>query len=111
MKFAKDELEAANREFGGHIARDSSLEFALSMQEHRKYGDYRKLAYIWRAILIDHPFTDGNKRTALWAALKFAEGSGKKPDTSKLNRAIIKIASRNITSIAKIERMIRHALG
>ena len=111
MEFVKKELEEINKKFSGSILRGGSLEHALSIQKHKKYGKYKKMAYIWRAILVDHPFTGGNKRTALWAALKFTEGMGKKPDTNKLNRLIIKISTRNITSIAKIERMLRNAIG
>lgn len=110
MEFAKEELTEVNRKFGGNISRDGSLDYALSAQKHKKYGDYKKLAYIWRAILIDRPFTDGNKRTALWAALKFAEIHGKKANTDKLNKLIIKIAKNNIHSIAKIERSLRNAI-
>ncbi len=110
MEFTKEELTEANKKFGGNISRDGSLEYALSTQKHKKYGDYKKLAYIWRAILVDHPFTDGNKRTALWAALKFAETHDKKSDTDKLNKLIIKIAKNNIHSIAKIERSLRNAI-
>jgi len=106
----KEELIKINKEFGGHITRASSLEFALSIQKHKKYKGYKKLAYLWRAILIDHPFTDGNKRTALWAALKFAEENKKKPDTKSLVKLIIKIAKKNIHDINKIERRLRHAI-
>ncbi len=110
MKIVKRELVEINKRFNGIISRDGSLDYALSMQENKKYGKYKKLAYIWRAILIDHPFTDGNKRTALWAALKFAEDNNKKPDTKKLNKAIIKIVIKNISKINKVERMLRNAV-
>lgn len=110
MEFIKEDLIEVNKEFGGNISRDGSLDYALSAQKHKKYGDYKKLAYLWRAILIDHPFSDGNKRTALWAAIKFAEEKNKKADTEKLNKLIIKIAKENIHSIAKIERSLRNAI-
>ncbi|MDP2906949.1 MAG: Fic family protein [Nanoarchaeota archaeon] len=110
IEFTKKELIETNKEFGGNISREGSLEYALSAQKHKKYGDYKKLAYLWRAILIDHPFTDGNKRTALWASLKFAEKNNKKADTDKLNKLIIKIAKENIHNIAKIERSLRNAI-
>lgn len=110
MGFDREELIEVNRKFGGNMSRGSSLEYALSAQKHKKYGDYKKLAYLWRAILIDHPFTDGNKRTALWAALKFAEKNNKKADTDKLNKLIIKIAKNNINRIEKIERSLRNAI-
>lgn len=110
MEFSKKELIGVNKEFGGNISRDGSLDYALSAQKHKKYGDYKKLAYLWRAILIDYPFADGNKRTALWAAMKFAEKNDKKADTDKLSKLIIKIIKKNIHNIAKIERSLRNAI-
>ena len=110
MKFVMKRLIAINKKFHGNLSRDGSLEYSLSMQKHKKYGNYKKLAFIWRAILIDHPFTDGNKRTALWTALKFAEDNNKTPDTNKLNKAIINIAKNSIHDINKIERMLRNGI-
>lgn len=110
MNFTKKQLIEKNKEFGGNISRDGSLDYALSAQKHKKYGDYKKLAHIWRAILVDHPFADGNKRTALWAAIQFAEKKKKKVDTDKLNKLIVKIAKKNIHSITKIERSLRNAI-
>jgi len=110
MEFTKKELIELNKKFGGNLSRDGSLDYALSAQKHKKYGDYKKLAYIWRAILVDHPFTDGNKRTALGAAIEFARKKKKNIDTDKLNKLIIKIAKKNIHSIAKIERSLRNAI-
>ena len=110
MELTKKELIEVNKKFGGNVSRDGSLDYALSAQKHKKYGDYKKLAYIWRAILVDHPFTDGNKRTALWAAIRLAEEKGKKANTDKLNKLVIKIAKENIHSIAKIERSLRNAI-
>jgi len=31
------------------------------------------LAYLLRAILVDHPFSDGNKRTAMFLTFAFAK--------------------------------------
>lgn len=110
MKFVKDMLVEANSGFGGTLVREGSLDYALAMQKHKRYGDYRKLAFIWRAILVDHPFSDGNKRTALWAALKFAGATGRKADSDTLTKSIVKISAGNVTSIDKIERMLRNGI-
>jgi len=58
---------------GGNLRSDSSLDFAFDKLEDKKLGDYKKLAYLLRAILVDHPFSDGNKRTAAFVAYSFCK--------------------------------------
>ena len=62
MKISKEDLIRINHGFGGNIRSVSSLDFAFEMLENNKIGDYKKLAYLFRAILVDHPFSDGNGR-------------------------------------------------
>src|SRR3989304_6678628 len=64
MKISKKELLRINHGFGGNLRSDSSLDYALDKLESKKLGIYKKIAYLLRAILVDHPFSDGNKRTA-----------------------------------------------
>lgn len=55
------------------------LESAIAMQTQNVFGEelypsvVDKSAAIMRAIIADHPFVDGNKRTALLAALTLLE--------------------------------------
>ena len=63
MKISKEEIVRINKGFGGNESNSGSLDFALEIQENRKLGPYKKFAYLVRAILVDHTFTDGNKRT------------------------------------------------
>lgn len=110
MEIGKEELLRINAGFGGGLRSDSSLDYALDMQKNAKLGEYKKLAYLWRAILVDHPFTDANKRTATYIALKFAEQNKKQVDRELLLHHIVSIAKQNITDIRNIERRIKNAI-
>ncbi len=103
MEIGKEDLLRINHGFGGNIRSDSSIDFAIEMQENPKLGNYKKLAYLWRAILVDHPFSDGNKRTATFFALKFAEENKKKIDRELIIQHALSVAKNNITNIRQIE--------
>jgi len=110
MKIGKEDLLRINKGFGGNLRSDSSLDFAFDMQNKKKLGDYKKLAYLMRAILVDHPFSDGNKRTAAFAALAFAEENEKQVNNELLLHHIIAIAKQNIIEIRNIERRMKNAI-
>jgi prophage maintenance system killer protein len=111
MKIGKEDVLRINKGFGGGLRNDSSLDFALDMQNSRKFGPYKKLAYLFRAILVDHPFSDGNKRTATFIALAFADENNKRVNTDLLTHHIISIAKHNIIDIRQIERRLKDAIG
>ncbi len=110
MKISKEAILRINKGFGGNLRSDSSLNFAIEMQENKKIGHYKKLAYFWRAILVDHPFSDGNKRTAAFIAFAFAEENNKHVDRELLIHHIISIAKQNITEIKNIEWRLKNAI-
>ncbi len=110
MKISKKDIIRINKGFGGHIRNDSSIDFALKQQENLKMGDYKKLAYLFRAILVDHPFSDGNKRTVMFIALAFADEAHKEIDRDLLLHHILSIASKNITQIRAIEERLKNAI-
>jgi death-on-curing family protein len=68
---SKEQIKAINERYGGSLRTDAEIETALSMGKGR--SAFRKTAALWRAILVGHPFTDGNKRTALMVALYILE--------------------------------------
>ena len=103
MKIRKEDLLRIDHGFGGNLKNDSSLDFAIDIQNNQKLGNYKKLAYIWGAILVDHPFSDGNKRTATFFALKFAEENKKQIDRELIVHHALSIAKNNITNIRQIE--------
>ena len=110
MKIGKEDLLRINKGFGGGLRSDSSIDYALEQQENMRIGPYKKLAYLWRAILVDHPFTDGNKRTAVFLAYVFAEDNGRQADSELLLHHAVAIAKENITDIRKIERRLENAI-
>ena len=63
-----------------------------------------------RAILVDHPFSDGNKKTANFVALAFADENQKQVDEELLKHHILAIASKNITTIRVIEERMKNAI-
>lgn len=97
--------------YGGGLRSDAEIETALSLGRGKSV--YRKIAYIWRAILVGHPFTDGNKRTALMVALIMLEKCNIKLDERRRENMvseIIKIAKENLSDINRIERLVRYAV-
>ena len=110
MNIDKIELIRINEGFGGNLRSDSSLDYAIEIQINKKFGNYKKLAYLFRAILVDHPFSDGNKRTAAFIALKFAHEHNKQVDRELLLHHIVSIAKQNITDIINIERRLKNAI-
>ena len=110
MKISKEDMIRINKGFGGHLRNDASLDFAVKQQENLKLGDYKKLAYLFRAILVDHPFTDGNKRTAMFLALAFADEFHREVDRDLLLHHILSIASKNIIVVRAIEERLKNAI-
>jgi len=110
MKISKEELLRINKGFGGSLRSDSSLDYAIDKQEDKKLREYKKLAYLLRSILVDHPFSDGNKRTAMYLCLQFVEQTKKNVDRELLLHQIIAIASKNLTDIRQISWRIENAI-
>ncbi len=110
MDISKEEILRINHGFGGNLRDDSSLDFALDHIKNKKFGMYKKLAYLWRAILVDHPFSDGNKRTAAYVAFAFVDGTDKQVDRDLLEYHIVSIAKNNIHTIKNIEWRLKNAI-
>ena len=110
MKITKEDIIRIALGFGGTLRNSSSLDFALEKQSEKKLGYYKKLAYLLRAILVDHPFSDGNKKTAMFVAFAFGEEYEKKADSDLLKHHLLSIASKNITNIRSIEERIKNAI-
>lgn len=110
MRISKEDLLRINRGFGGNLRSDSSIDFALEKFESKKLGDYKKLAHLIRAILVDHPFSDGNKRTATFVAFAFAEEHKKQADRDLLLHHIVSIAKNNVQDIKNIEWRLKNAI-
>jgi len=112
MKFilSKKDLIAMNLEFDqGIVNNESSLDFALNYA--KKTENWTKaLAWLTRAILLDHIFENGNKRTAALLIKSYTEYRGHETYDDKIVKLIKNIILKNITSIKKIEDMIKNAI-
>ena len=110
MNISKKDLLRINSGFGGNLRSDSSLDFAFDKFKNKKLGRYKKLAYLWRAILVDHPFSDGNKRTVAFVSFVFAEEYKKQVNRDLLLQHIVSIAKNNIHNIRNIEYRLKNAI-
>lgn len=110
MNIGKLDIVRINKGFGGRLMNSSSLDFALDKQTSLRLGSYKKLAYLLRSVLVDHPFTDGNKRTAAFVALTFTEQNKKQVNNDLLTHHITSISKQNITNIRNIERRMKNAI-
>lgn len=110
MEIRKEDIVRIAAGFGGILRNSSSLDFALEKQEDKKLGEYKKLAYLLRAVLVDHPFSDGNKKTAMFVAFNFANQLNKVVDEDLLKHQLLSIASKNITTIRVIEERLKNAI-
>ncbi|PIN93524.1 hypothetical protein COU54_02485 [Candidatus Pacearchaeota archaeon CG10_big_fil_rev_8_21_14_0_10_31_24] len=110
MNIIKEDIIRVAKGFGGNLRNSSSLDYALEKQNNKKLGKYKKLAYLLRAILVDHPFSDGNKKTAMYVAFAFSEENKKKVDIELLKHQILSIASKNLINIRVIEERIKNAI-
>lgn len=110
MKISKQELLRINKGFRGNLRSSSSLDYALDKFKNKRLGIYKKMAYLLRAILVDHPFSDGNKRTAAFFSIKFAAELNKQVDRELLIHHIISIAKKNIHDIKSIEYRLKNAI-
>lgn len=110
MNISKEDLLRVNKGFGGNLVRGSSIDFAFEKSKEKRLGIYKKLAYFFRAILVDHPFSDGNKRTASFVAFDFADAYNKFVNKDLLLHHILSIAKQNISNIKNIEWRLKNAI-
>jgi len=112
MKFTltKKDIIALNQEFDtGSFHNEASLDFALSYA--RRTENWTKaLALIVRAVLLDHVFEEGNKRTAALLVKAYAEYEGHETYDDRLLKMIKETIIKNISSIKQIEDMIKDAI-
>jgi|SRR3989344_194490 len=113
MKFSltKKDILALNQEFDyGNFHNEASLDFALSYV--RRIDKWTKaLVLLTKAIFIDHVFEEGNKRTAALLIKAYAEHQGYKTYNDKIVKLVMDIILKNITSINKIEDLIKDAVN
>jgi prophage maintenance system killer protein len=110
LSLTKKDILALNLEFeDGAFHNETSLDFALSYAK-RTDNWTKALAWLVRAILIDHVFEEGNKRTTALLIKAYAEYQGQGTYNDRVVKLIKEIILKNITSISKIEEMIKDAI-
>ena len=103
------DLMAINEQFStGKITNHSSLDFLLQ-QTYRSPYWYKTMCLLTRAILLDHIFEDGNKRTAAAVIMAYLDLNEQHYNPDDINRTVLKITKQNINNIQKIGRLINHA--
>lgn len=112
MKFVltKKDIIALNQQFDqGRMLNESSLDFSLSYC--KKTENWTKaLAFLVRAILLDHVFEEGNKRTAALLIETYAQFEGYETYEDRVVKLIKSIMMRRTISIKRIEEMIQDAI-
>lgn len=107
---SKEDLIEINKQFDrGVVVNHSSLEHVISIMNNTK--DWLKqLSYLTRAILIDHIFEEGNKRTTAAIIITYFKAHKFAYDPYRLDKVIEKIVKNNITNIGEIGREIKSVI-
>jgi prophage maintenance system killer protein len=110
FELTKKDIIALNQQFEDCVIHnESSLDFALSYAK-KSHNWTKSLAYLVRAILIDHVFQDGNKRSAALLIKTYIEYKNHKVYDDKVIKLVKKILIKNITSIKKTEDLIKDVI-
>ena len=106
---SKEDVIEINMVFDiGKIINEGSLDFALSSLKKTK--DWLKqVSYLVRAVLINHVFEEGNKRTATALIMSVFENQKIAYDPRKVDEVVIEIIIKNINNINKIRSLIKNA--
>ena len=104
-----EELTAINRKFsGGRVINGSGIGFAETALKNAKNWQ-EQAAYVVRAVIADHAFEDGNKRTAAAYLAGLFEAYRIPYDPYKIDKLVLTIA-KDTKSIDKIRRMIKNVM-
>ena len=106
----KKDLMAVNAQFGNcYFENESSLDYALGYFK-QNIAWTRQVSYVLRAILIDHVFGDGNKRTAYFVLIWHVRNNGYEIDQKRALDIIKKIVLHRRPSIVHIRRLLENAI-
>ncbi len=109
-RISRKDIVMINQEFDtGQIINESSLDFALD-QANKSSSWLQSCAVLVRAVLIDHVFEEGNKRTAAGIIIGFFSEHDQSYDPEKVAKAVAKILLKNMTSLKQIEREVLSAI-
>jgi len=107
---SKKDLITINMEFhNGRVMNQGSLDYAIDYIR-RSNNWLKSSAFLARAILIDHIFEDGNKRTAAAVIMTYMEMNSIHFNPDRVSKLILQVIIKNITDIRKIERLIKNVI-
>jgi prophage maintenance system killer protein len=107
---SKKDIIEINKEFStGRVMNEGSLDFAVATNT-RSRNWLRSAAILTRSIIIDHVFEDGNKRTAAAVMMLLMRLNKIMFDPELIPHIVVKILTKNITSIRDIERCIKDGI-
>ncbi|MBM3303468.1 MAG: hypothetical protein FJY76_00065 [Candidatus Aenigmarchaeota archaeon] len=105
---ALKEIRDINKEYGGSPLNEAEMQTAIDMGKTA----YKLIAYLWRAMLAGHAYSDANKRTTYVVTRTILERNGMAIDDEckiRMEKQMLKVASRPITDVKRIERMVKYA--
>lgn len=102
----RNKIVKINQDLGGTLVRPNSLDYACDRFKDEK-SIFRKNAYLIRALVIDHPFDDFNKSTAVSITLQEFNKHGIKCKENTYLKGMVRIAKNNVSDINKIESKLR----
>jgi hypothetical protein len=103
MSITKEDIIQANYELGECLSRPGSLDYAYSRFEEFENNKFKGIAFLLRAIITDHVFSDASKRTCIYICMEELGDCG----DAKLSRLMLKISEERINDVDKIEKMLR----
>ncbi len=107
---SKKDIITINKELDeGIVVNDSSLDYAINTTLKSKNW-LKTAALLVRAILVDHVFADGNKRTAAAVIMSYLDMHGFDYDADEAAKLVVVIIKKNIRDVRKIERLIRNVI-
>ena len=107
---SKKDIITLNQELHtGRVINESSLDYAI--ESTRKSKNWLKTAaMLTRAILIDHVFEDGNKRTAAAVIMVYFQTNNIHYNPDNVNKIVVQMLKKNITNMRTIERLIKNVI-
>lgn len=110
MKITMKDVISINQKYDeGKVINEGSLSFAL--ESIKKSQDWlEQVAYIVRALLLDHIFQDGNKRTAAKIIMTALERHGFDFNEEEIIKLAIRLSKSDLKDIKEIKKEIALAI-
>jgi len=101
MKMTMKDIVSINKEYDeGIVINEGSMLFAL--ESIKKSQDWtEQVSYLVRALLVDHVFKDGNKRTATHLIVSMLEFH-----PENIQKLVIGVSKDNVSDIKEIKKRI-----